>query len=721
MGVCAKVRQGQGPAVRREGAPGGRQEGRGLRALPRRAPDVAEAVGLRRHRRGALRLHLQEHAGRLLAMDERREPPAAHDGQGPGGLLPARSSAIAGALEWAYREHGILHRDLKPENILIDDLERAAVSDWGIAGGRDDVDPAAADGPMVIYGTAAYASPEQLLGGVPLDVRSDIYSLSLPHVRVGDRARALHGRLARDPRGEDPQRRLRASRPGCSAAPSSARTTSSCAGLERERHGRYPDWKSFTTDVLNASLRRELKIGRFVPKMRYQASEVRSEVLRAKVATGALVTGRGGAAVDVRGAKKDLDEALHLAEREDWRRRGRDPLPRRPPDRRPRAPGRPAAADVRAHARARLLKLDRPAEAVAALDALSAATDKPSDMFALLADAHLRLGNAALAERAARTGPPPPQDGSGPPRPPPRRAGRAGPRVRRGRDGAPAHGGTARRRDARWTPPSSSCATPRPCPRRASPSTSRSCTRRSSLATEARTLAPKDVRPRVVRARALQRLDRWAEAKAELAGFAEGGEATWRREAAEAEARSLLRLKEYAGVPRPLQQGARGVSRTARASRGRAPSRSRRASSSASRPGGRRVVDDAAMSFFERAVADAAVRERRRLRDARALPRVDGPRRGGRRGPPARAGRRSRSPGRSASPSRGSSSAAAISRSRSRSPRRRRASAPFRPEAWRALAAVKGVLGPEGRGGRGAAEGAPRPRSASRSCARSPS
>ena len=89
-------------------------------------------------------------------------------------------------------------------------------------------------------------------------------------------------------------------------------------GLERERHGRYPDWKAFTTDVLNASLRRELKIARFIPKMRYAAAEMRSEVLRAKVATGGLVTGRGGAAVDVRGAKKELDEALHLAETGDF-------------------------------------------------------------------------------------------------------------------------------------------------------------------------------------------------------------------------------------------------------------------------------------------------------------------------------------------------------------------------------------------------------------------
>ena len=151
------------------------------------------------------------------------------------------------------------------------------------------------------------------------------------------------------------------------------------------------------TDVLNASLRRELKIARFIPKMRYAAAEMRSEVLRAKVATGGLVTSRGGAGVDVRGAKKELDEALHLAETGDFAGAvqilSRVVLPtvvREHPD----DPLQQTSALVLAKS---LLKLDRPAEAVAVLDALSAATDKPSEMFALLADAHLRIGNAALA------------------------------------------------------------------------------------------------------------------------------------------------------------------------------------------------------------------------------------------------------------------------------------------------------------------------------------
>src|SRR5262249_7242981 len=96
-------------------------------------------------------------------------------------------SRIVGALDWAYTRHRILHRDLKPENLLLDERGRPAVSDWGIAQpSRDGEPPRSTRRPsapgsrgdaILILGTVSYSSPEQLLGGVPLDPRSDIYSL----------------------------------------------------------------------------------------------------------------------------------------------------------------------------------------------------------------------------------------------------------------------------------------------------------------------------------------------------------------------------------------------------------------------------------------------------------------------------------------------------------------------------------------------------------------
>ena len=157
---------------------------------------------------------------------------------------------IAGALDWAAVEHGILHRDLKPENILIDDLHRAAVSDWGIARtlGEDELGGREAD--VVIYGTAAYASPEQLLGGVPLDLRSDIYSLGCVMYEwetgqtpfLGDWHEIREAKI----RGEPPK-----------VARGLFRTTSFGADdvitrcLQRERHDRYPDWKAFVRRPLD--------------------------------------------------------------------------------------------------------------------------------------------------------------------------------------------------------------------------------------------------------------------------------------------------------------------------------------------------------------------------------------------------------------------------------------------------------------------------------------
>ena len=86
---------------------------------------------------------------------------------------------IAGALEWANTEHHIVHRDLKPENILLDERGRAAVTRLGHRAAGATASSRRRPRRHLVFGTAAYASPEQLLGGVPLDLRSDIYSLGV--------------------------------------------------------------------------------------------------------------------------------------------------------------------------------------------------------------------------------------------------------------------------------------------------------------------------------------------------------------------------------------------------------------------------------------------------------------------------------------------------------------------------------------------------------------
>src|SRR5687767_9922613 len=88
-------------------------------------------------------------------------------------LVADVATQLADALDLAQR-YSIVHRDVKPANVMIDAMERAKLTDFGVAY----VPSSTMTQTGTSLGSPRYMSPEQVLG-LPVDPRSDIFSLGV--------------------------------------------------------------------------------------------------------------------------------------------------------------------------------------------------------------------------------------------------------------------------------------------------------------------------------------------------------------------------------------------------------------------------------------------------------------------------------------------------------------------------------------------------------------
>src|SRR4051794_29631045 len=149
------------------------------RARRRFEREARAAAGLSWHPHVVTIYDVGEHAGRAFIVME-----LMRDGTVGDRLRAGRTISDATALRWlleaagaldAAHEAGVVHRDVKPANLLLDNHDRLAIADFGIARLAME-DQLTATGQVL--GTASYISPEQAVGE-PATAASDRYALAV--------------------------------------------------------------------------------------------------------------------------------------------------------------------------------------------------------------------------------------------------------------------------------------------------------------------------------------------------------------------------------------------------------------------------------------------------------------------------------------------------------------------------------------------------------------
>src|SRR5919109_3287670 len=149
------------------------------RARRRFQREARAAAGLSSHPHVVTIYDVGEHHGRVFMVME-----LMRGGTVGERLKAGRAIADETALRWlreaasaldAAHAAGVVHRDIKPGNLLLDERDRLAIADFGIARLAMG-DQLTATGQVL--GTAAYISPEQAVGD-PATSASDRYALAV--------------------------------------------------------------------------------------------------------------------------------------------------------------------------------------------------------------------------------------------------------------------------------------------------------------------------------------------------------------------------------------------------------------------------------------------------------------------------------------------------------------------------------------------------------------